>query len=57
MEQSLFAPQPGRQTPLVAIQDAHEKAREFVHAAKAESTKRTYRIAWRDFSNWCVRLV
>jgi integrase len=54
MEESLFGPQPGHQTALVAIQDAHEKAREFVHAAKAESTKRTYRIAWRDFSNWCV---
>jgi len=55
MEQSLIAPQTdGRTQALVAVQDAHEKAREFVHAAKAPSTVRAYRSDWRDFKTWCA---
>jgi site-specific recombinase XerD len=54
MEQSLIAPQTERRNQaLVAVQDAHKKAREFVHAAKAPSTVRAYRSDWRDFETWC----
>jgi site-specific recombinase XerD len=53
MEQSLIALQPGEQTALPAIQDARDKAREYVSHSKAESTLRAYRCDWRDFETWC----
>jgi Phage integrase, N-terminal SAM-like domain len=54
MEQSLIAPQPeGQAQALVSVQDAHDKAREFVQNAKASSTVRAYRGDWRDFETWC----
>jgi site-specific recombinase XerD len=53
MEQVLIAPQQGHETALVTIQDAHEKAREYVSHSKAESTLRAYRSDWNDFSTWC----
>ena len=41
------------QTALVAVQDAHDKARQFVQNAKASSTVRAYRSDWHDFETWC----
>ena len=32
-----------------------EKTRDYVRAAKARSTLRTYQSDWRDFSAWCER--
>ena len=54
MEQVLIAPQQGQQTALVAVQDAHEKARDYVSHSKAASTLKAYRTDWRDFETWCA---
>jgi integrase len=29
------------------------KAKDYIGAAKADATKRVYRVAWRDFEEWC----
>ena len=55
METALIAPQRDDQAAaLVAVQDAHERAREFIQNAKASSTVRGYRSDWRSFETWCT---
>ena len=55
METALIVPQTENQTAaLVVVQDAHERAREFVQNSKASSTIRGYRSDWRSFETWCV---
>jgi site-specific recombinase XerD len=54
METQVIALQIDEPTRALGVaQDAHQKAREFVHAAKAASTVRAYRSDWRDFETWC----
>jgi site-specific recombinase XerD len=54
METSVIAPQTDHETALVTIQDAHEKACEYVSHSKAKSTLRAYKSDWVDFQRWCA---
>ena len=36
-----------------ALSAAADRAREFIHAAKAPATLRAYRADWSDFEWWC----
>ena len=38
----------------VAIADAEERARGYVRASRADSTRRAYASAWKRFSEWCA---
>jgi integrase len=40
---------------VAALQDAVERAREYVAASTSPKTIREYTIGWRDFSRWCAR--
>ncbi len=55
METALIGPQTEDQAAaLVVVQDAHERAREFVQNSKARSTIRGYQSDWRTFEVWCA---